>query len=110
MVASVASCIHNTVWRYLSGYQRHSRFRSGVMHDLRVYLAATFQYTKDRNLTRRPSTAFTLANTTEITLIQLNCAIKYFMLFLLQVIGNYLPQFAVKQCCTVGLNSYQIGS
>src|SRR5690554_1427428 len=91
IVAAITICIHNAVWRYLSGDQRHQCFRFGVMHDLRVHLAATFQYTKDCNLTRSPSTTFALADSTEITLIQLNCAIEYFMLFLLQVIGDHFP-------------------
>gem|GEM_PF-3379143 len=104
IAASIAIGIHQAVWRCFPGDQWHQRFGTGVIHDLGVDFATAFQDAKDSDLAGSSSTALTLADTTEITLIQFNRSIEHFMFFLLKVMCNCLTQFAVKLGCTVGLS------
>src|SRR5665647_1671246 len=104
VIATVEIRIKNAARCYLSRYQRHQGYGLGVVHHLGKYLTPTFQDTKYNHLASSAATSLTLAHTTKIALIQLYCAIKYFMRLKLYMMTDHLPNLLVKQHGCIRLN------
>jgi len=56
-----------------------------------------FEDAKDRDLARRSPATRSLALATKLAFIQLNTAVKHVSAFVLQMVGNHLPNLLVKK-------------
>jgi len=109
IVRALGIRVDNAVRLDFSGDNGHQRLRSGVVDECRVDLPLALEDAKDGHLACRSQAAFTFTFASKITFIQFNAAFKHFVALLLQMIGNHLPDFLVKNGCRIVLNVQHIG-
>ncbi len=97
IIAFITARIDNSIRHDFSFNNRKQSVFLGVFNCDSKGFAITFQNTKDSNFTRSSATAFAFTLSAKITFIQLNGTIKNFVCLKLQIVGDNLADFSVKQ-------------
>ena len=108
IIAAIAIRIDNAVRHDFLPNDGHQRVGLGVVNDLRVNAIPAFQDAKNNDLSGSAATTFAFAVATKIRFIQLDFPAKHFFCLQGKLGSNHLPDFMVKQCRRVGLDTHHI--